>query len=138
MYKIEDKGSSIVRIKTEWYENNVENNLNKERYYETLDEDPTAENKEAFDHEFDKMLNNVEIPANTHEFVTNSEPKLGVFYENPKTHKFKGIPAVKITVPEEGFPSRGIKSDLNTATEKPGDEENSYFCPRHRSYASEN
>jgi hypothetical protein len=47
--------------------------------------------------------------------------KSGVFYENPKTHKFKGIPAANITVPEEGFPSRGIKSDLGTATEKPGD-----------------
>ena len=44
-----------------------------------------------------------------------------MYYENPKTHKFKGIPSVKITVPEESFPSRGIKSDLNTVTEKPGD-----------------
>ena len=28
---------------------------------------------------------------------------------------------MKITVPEESFPSRGIKSDLNTVTEKPRD-----------------
>ena len=34
---------------------------------------------------------------------------------------FYGIPAAKITVPDEGFPSRGIQSDLGTATDKPRD-----------------
>ena len=41
VYKIEDKGSSIVRIKKEWYEKNVKNNLENESMYEKLDVDPT-------------------------------------------------------------------------------------------------
>jgi hypothetical protein len=105
----------------DWYENNVEKNLNNDALYEKLGEDPTTEVKDAFDRKFDEMLENKELPAKTHEFLTTGDAKLGVFYENPKTHKFQGIPSVKLTVPEEGYPSRGIKSDLKTATEKPGD-----------------
>ena len=45
----------------------------------------------------------------------------GVFYGKHKAHIFRGIPEAQIAVPDEGFPSRGIQSDLGTATDKPGD-----------------
>ena len=67
------------------------------------------------------MLNNNELSSKTHEYLTSGEVKSGVYYENPKTHKFRGIPSASFTVPEQNFPSRGIKSDMKTATEKPGD-----------------
>ena len=121
VYKVEDKGSSICRIKLGWYENNVIQNLNDNKIYGKKDEDPTEEVKEAFDIEFVRMLNDNELLDKTNKFVTSGEVNAGVYYENPQTHKFKGIPAAKITVPEESYQSRGIKSDLNTATEKPGD-----------------
>ena len=113
VYKVEDKGSSICRIKLGWYENNVIQNLNANKIYEKKDEDPTEEVKEVFDIEFVRMLNDNELLDKTNKFVTSGKVNAGVYYENPKTHKFKRIPDAKITVFEESYPSRGIKSDLN-------------------------
>ena len=46
IYKMEDKGSCIVRMRKEDYEKNVESHLDNPQMYEKLDDDPTDETKE--------------------------------------------------------------------------------------------
>ena len=43
IYRLEDKGSCIVRIKSKDYQNNANVNLNKGDMYEKIDNDPSEE-----------------------------------------------------------------------------------------------
>ena len=56
VYKLEDKGSCITRIKKEDYENNVKEHLNNSGMYKKLSTDPTKETEEVVLKHIEKMV----------------------------------------------------------------------------------
>ena len=116
IYRMEDKGSSIVRIKREDYVNNVLQNLEaNNNLYEKLDHDPTLEIKSKVLDFVSKLEDNSRMKEKTANYikskVENTGP--GAYTEQPKTHKFKeDYPDLS-----KGFKSRGIISTVKTPTE---------------------
>ena len=115
VYKKEDKGSCIVRIKKDDYENNVEEHLGNNFLYDVIDEDPSKETEAIVENYVDKLLEIGHIKAETAQFIKNklSDTKPGPYYEQPKTHKFDEASHNM----SSGFPARGIISCNNSATE---------------------
>ena len=116
VYKLEDKGSCLVRMDKLLYERNVKRNLESSTLYEELDDDPTEEINERVEKQVTKMNNLGELKDTTKEFILGGEVHPGVYYENPKTHKFEEDADLSL-----GFKARGINSIKSTPTEHLGD-----------------
>merc|ERR1712215_509698 len=113
VYRLEDKGSCIVRLDMDDYENNAIDNLENTTVYEVVDEDPQIvvnEIKNSVKDQVDKMISNGELKDKTAEYIVDGGDKPGVYYENIKTHKMTENRNMS-----GGFPSRGIMSVRNTA-----------------------
>ena len=119
VYRLEDKGSCIVRLDMDDYENNAIDNLENTTVYEVVDEDPEIvvnEIKNSVKDQVDKMISNGELKDKTAEYILDGGDNPGVYYENIKTHKMTENHNMS-----GGFPSRGIMSVRNTAIERLGD-----------------
>ena len=115
IYRMEDKGSCIVRIKAEDYEKNAKNNLAKGNQYEKLNSDPTNQTVEKVKEFIDKLKENEHIRETTAEVIKGRTNDCipGAYTEQPKTHKFKE----ETHDLSNGFPARGIISCKRTPTE---------------------
>ena len=115
IYRLEDKGSSIVRMKTEHYEKNAKDNLERGNQYEKLNSDPTKETVEKVVKFLDDLKDNGHIKETTAEVIKSrtKDAAPGAYTEQPKTHKFKEESQDMAA----GFPARGIISCRNTPTE---------------------
>lgn len=115
VYKKEDKGSCIVRMNKDDYENNVEKHLDNVIFYEKVDNDPSEEAEAEVEHFVDKVVRNGHMKAETAEFIKSKlvDTSPGPYYEQPKTHKFDEEQQDM----SSGFPARGIISCNKTPTE---------------------
>ena len=84
--------------------------------YEEVQNDDTENVKTKVRNQVTLMQNNGEMIDTTKAFIETGEVHPGVYYENPKTHKFEENADLAM-----GFKSRGINSIKNTPTEKLGD-----------------
>jgi hypothetical protein len=102
VYKMEDKGSCIVRIKKADYERNVEQTLSDTNMYEKVKDDPSKEIEDKVKSFTKKVAASGHINEKTAEYIVNKtkETKPGPYYEQPKTHKFDE----KVHNMAEGFP----------------------------------
>lgn len=87
IYKMEDKGSCIVRLEKVDYENNVKTNLSKGNQYEQLASDPTKETVDKVVDYVNNLQLNDEIKDTTAEVIVakTSDTKPGAYTEQPKT-----------------------------------------------------
>ena len=116
VYRLEDKGSCIVRLDKLDYENNAESNLQNAAVYEEVDRDKETvveEIKNDVEEQVQKMVTNGEMRLKTAEYVLGGGDKPGVYYENVKTHKMQENQNMF-----HGFPARGIMSVKNTPIER--------------------
>ena len=106
VYKKEDKGSCIVRLKRHHYESNVEKHLENRTLYEVVDHDPSKETETKVENFIEKVVMDGHMKVETAEFLKsklrNTSP--GPYYEQPKTHKFDE----QTHNMAAGFPARGI------------------------------
>ena len=109
-YRMEDKGSCIVRIKADDYEKNAKDNLMKGNQYEKLNSDPTNQTVEKVNELVDKLKENEHIKETTADVIKakTNDCKPGAYTEQPKTHKFKE----ETHDLSNGFPARGVTPRL--------------------------
>ena len=109
VYMVEDKGPSFTKMSMNQYLEAGEEELQNEKFYETINEVSPEVLKAKSDVLVDNMLMNGEIPESVAKYLKSGGDQLPKFYHLLKTHK---IPC-DIENPEEwmhdnGFPLRGI------------------------------
>ena len=105
VYKKEDKGSCIVRIKRDIYEKNVEKHFENATLYERVDNDPSEEIEAKVKTLVNKLVRNGHMKVETADFIKSKlvDTGPGPYYEQPKTHKFDE----ETHEMSSGFPARG-------------------------------
>lgn len=82
-----DKGSAVVVMDKSAYIREAERQLNDDRFYMKLEEDPTEKFSDEITKELTKMNTLGYIDDKTLEYLTPDNPKAGRFYLLPKIHK---------------------------------------------------
>ena len=137
LYMWEDKGSSFVKMNRKQYEEAGEKELDDDRYYIEVDEDPSKEIKQKNDILVQEMCSKGEISEKVAEFLVSGEAKLPSFHHLLKTHKIPlDVENPSSWLETHGYPIRGIISCKGGPTERLAGFVDHFLQPGMRNLAS--
>ena len=87
VYMWEDKGSSFTKMRKDQYISTGMKELDKDRFYEEIDDDRSKDIKKECDILVEDMMKKDEIPEKVAEYLVSGEYKLSKYYHSLKTHK---------------------------------------------------
>ena len=105
-----DKGSAVVVMSTEGYQQEAERQLSSTVHYEQLSRDPTTKNNEVVRASVTKLLNKGSINKRTAEDLVERRPRPARFYMLPKIHKSLVDPPGRPIISSNGCPTERISA----------------------------